>query len=130
MFTGKITGTYFTGDVRKQPRMLIPADEDPVVIVFESEMEEAEKKTGFDVRGYRALHEMIGHVVSFLNSLKIETPTIAVEMEFSTPAFLLERFKMANPHVEVVDAKQIVAPLRNFKNAQHVRHSKTLSWSI
>ncbi|WP_456478865.1 M24 family metallopeptidase [Geoglobus ahangari] len=107
---------YFTGDVRKQPRMFIPANDEPFVIVFESEIEEAERKTGLEAKGYRALHEMIGHVVSFLNSLDTETPTVAVEMEFSTPAFLLERFRMANPHVEVVDAKQIVAPLRKFKD--------------
>ena len=27
---------YFSGDVRKQPRMIIPASGEPVVIVFES----------------------------------------------------------------------------------------------
>ena len=115
---------YFTGDVRKQPRMLIPADGDPFVIVFESEVEEAERKTGLEARGYRALHEMIGHVVGFLNSLNTDTPTVAVEMEFSTPAFLLERFRMANPHVDVVDAKQIVAPLRKFKDSHELELMK------
>lgn len=108
---------YFTGDVRRQPRMLIPADGEPAVIAFESEREEIERKTGFMVLGYRALHEMIGHIVAFLNTLDKETPTVAVEMEFSTPAFLIERFRMANPHVDVTDAKQIVSPLRKFKDS-------------
>ena len=60
---------------------------------------------------------MIGHVVEYLNSIEKDSPTVAVEMEFSTPAFLLERFKMANPHVEVVDAKQVVSPLRMLKTS-------------
>ena len=106
---------YFTGDVRKQPRMIIPANDEPFLIVFDSEKDEAERKTGFEAKTYRSLPDMMKHIVAFMNSLG-ENPTIAVEMEFSTPAFLLERFRIMNPHVEVVDAKQIVAPLRKYKD--------------
>lgn len=107
---------YFTGDVRKQPRMLIPSEGDPAPIVFEEEKEEVEKKTGLEAKSYRSLPQMLSSVIGFLNALEKDTPVVAVEMEFSTPAFLIERFRMANPHVEVVDAKQIVAPLRKIKD--------------
>lgn len=107
---------YFTGDVRKQPRMIIPVRDEPFVIAFQGEEEEVKRETGIEVKTYRSLPEMMKHVVTFLNSLETEMPVVAVEMEFSTPAFLLERFRMANPHVEVVDAKPVISPLRKFKD--------------
>ncbi len=115
---------YFTGDVRKQPRMLIPSENEPTPIVFESEKEEVEKRTGLEAKTYRSLPEMLSAVIGFLNSLEKETPVVAVEMEFSTPAFLIERFRMANPHVEVVDAKQIAAPLRKIKDGYEIELMK------
>ncbi len=111
---------YFTGDMRKQPRMLIPSDGGPYPIVFEEEKDEVERNTGLEAKTYRSLPEMLSAVISFLNSLGKDTPVVAVEMEFSTPAFLIERFRMANPHVEVVDAKQIVAPLRKIKDRYEI----------
>ncbi len=115
---------YFTGDVRKQPRMLIPAKDEPFVIAFDGEKEEVEKKTGMEVKTYRSMPEMLKHVVGFLNSIEKDSPTVAVEMEFSTPAFLLERFRMANPHVEVVDAKPVISPLRKFKDKYELESMK------
>ncbi len=115
---------YFTGDVRKQPRMLIPSENEPTPIVFESEREEVERRTGLQAKTYRSLPEMLSAVISFLNSLEKDTPVVAVEMEFSTPAFLIERFRMANPHVEVVDAKQIVSPLRKIKDRYEIELMK------
>ncbi len=111
---------YFTGDVRKQPRMLIPSEGDPAPIVFESEREEVERKTGLEAKTYRSLPQMLSSVIGFLNELEKDEPVVAVEMEFSTPAFLIERFRMANPHVEVVDAKQIVGPLRKIKDRYEI----------
>ncbi len=118
---------YFTGDVRKQPRMLIPADGEPVVIVFEGEKEEAEERTGMDVMTYRALHEMMGGIIKFFNSLGIDRPRVGVEMDFSVPAFLLERFRMANPNVEVVDSKPVISPLRKIKEPLEVELIKKAS---
>jgi Xaa-Pro aminopeptidase len=107
---------YFTGDLRKQPRMLIPREGDPLVLVFEGEKEEAEEKTGMEIKTYRAMHEMMGIIIKFFNSLGVETPKVGIEMEFSTPAFLIDRFRIANPHVEVVDAKPVISPLRKIKD--------------
>ena len=118
---------YFTGDVRKQPRMLIPAEGDPVIIVFEGEREEAEEITGIKAMTYRALHEMMGGIIRFFNSIGIEKPRVGVEMDFSVPAFLLERFRMANPDVEVVDSKPVISSLRKIKERHEVELIKKAS---
>ena len=62
---------------------------------------------------------MLG-IIGFLQESGWEKPKVALEMEFGTPYFLVERFKMANPQVEVVDAKPLVAPLRKIKEPKEV----------
>ncbi|MDP2960933.1 MAG: aminopeptidase P family N-terminal domain-containing protein, partial [candidate division Zixibacteria bacterium] len=51
---------YFTGDLRKPPRILIPKQGEPTLMVFASELEEV-KKTNWihNIKTYRALHEMM-----------------------------------------------------------------------
>jgi len=112
---------YFTGDVRRQPRVLIPREGEPIIFVFASEIEEARKQTWIaDVRGYRGLHEMMLGIINFLKESGWEKPKVALEMEFATPYFLVERFKIANPQVELVDAKPLVAPLRKIKGPEEL----------
>ena len=83
---------YFTGDIRKQPRLLIPAEGEPSLIVFDSEKDEVERSSWIkDVITYRATHEMMLSIIQFFNNLKIDKPKVGIEMIFSTPAFLLER---------------------------------------
>ncbi len=112
---------YFTGDVRRQPRAIISRDGEPVLLTFASEVEEAREATGLSqIIPYRGLHEMMQAIMAFFKSLGVEKPKVAIEMEFATPAFLMDRFKMANPQVEVVDAKALVSPLRQVKSAEEV----------
>lgn len=112
---------YFTGDMRKQPRALIPREGEPTLLVFAGEEEEVRRASWIqDVRGYRALHEMMTTIIAFFNDLGVEHPKVGVEMEFATPAFLLERFRMANPTVELADAKPVIAPLRKIKDAEEI----------
>ena len=112
---------YFTGDVRRQPRVLIPRQGDPMLFVFAAEIEEAKRQTWItDIRGYRGLHEMMLGIIGFLKELGVDKPKMALEMEFATPHFLVERFKTANPLVEIVDAKPLVAPLRSIKEPEEV----------
>jgi len=112
---------YFIGDVRRQPRAIIPQDGEPVLLTFASEVEEAREATGLsEIVPYRGLHEMMQAIMASFKSLGVEKPKVAIEMEFATPAFLLDRFKMANPQVEVVDAKALVSPLRRVKSAEEV----------
>ena len=112
---------YFIGDLRRQPRAIIPRQGRPILLTFAAEAEEARQATGLDdVRPYRGLHEMMLAIMAFFKSLDKEKPKVAIEMEFATPAFLMERFKLANPRVQVVDSKPLVAPLRQIKGAEEV----------
>ncbi len=112
---------YFTGDTRRQPRVLIPRKGEPTLFVFASEIQEAGTQTWIsDIRGYRGLHEMMLGIISILKEMGLEKPKVALEMEFATPYFLVERFKTANPTAEVVDAKSLVSPLRRTKDAEEV----------
>jgi Xaa-Pro aminopeptidase len=112
---------YFTGDLRKPPRILIPKQGEPTLMVFASEVEEVKKSNWIrNIKTYRALHEMMLRIIEYLNSLGIEHPKVGVEMEFATPAFLLDRFKMANPQVEVLDAKPVLGELRKRKNETEI----------
>jgi Xaa-Pro aminopeptidase len=112
---------YFIGDVRRQPRALIPREGEPTLLVFASEVEEVRQNTGLtDIRPYRGLHEMMLTVMGFFKGLGVERPRVAIQQEFHTPHFLVERFKMANPTVEVVEAGPLVSPLRQIKSAEEV----------
>lgn len=116
---------YFTGDVRRQPRVLIPREGEPVIFVFASEIEEASRQTWItNIRGYRGLHEMMLGIMGFFKEAGLEKPKVALEMEFATPYFLVERFKTANPQVEIVDAKPLVAPLRKIKEPEELERIK------
>ncbi len=112
---------YFTGDIRKQPRALIFRNGDPALLVFSGEVDEARKNTFIeDIRGYTNLHEMMVNIMGLLKDRGASEGKLAVQMEFGTPAFLLDRFKMANPGVKVVDSKPITAPLRSRKSPEEV----------
>lgn len=114
---------YFTGDMRKPPRILIPKQGEPTLILFASEVEEVKKTSWirlWQIKTYRSLHEMMMGIIEYFNSLGLEHPRVGVEMEFATPAFLLERFKMANPNVEVLDAKPVLGELRKRKNESEI----------
>jgi len=112
---------YFTGDYRRQPRALIPRDSKPLLMVSRGEVEEARSQSWIkDVRGYGHLHEMMITIIDVLKQRGLSTGKLALEMEFATPAFLLERFKLANPTVQVVDSKPITSPLRLAKSAEEL----------
>jgi len=112
---------YFIGDLRRQPRAIIPRQGPPVLLAFAAEVEEVRRATGLaDVRPYSAMHEMMVAIMAYLKGLGKERPKVAVEMEFATPAFLLERFKLANPRVQVVDSKPLVSPLRQIKGPEEL----------
>lgn len=112
---------YFTGGLRKPPRILIPKQGEPTLMVFASELEEVKKTFWIkNIKTYRALHEMMMGIIEYLGASGIEHPKVGVEMEFATPAFLLDRFKMANPQVEVLDAKPVIGELRKRKEESEI----------
>lgn len=112
---------YFTGDMRKQPRALIPQKGDPILFVFEGEKDEVQRTSWIEnITTYRGLHEMMLAIIQFFNGLGKEKPVMGIEFGFHLPAFMLERFKMANPNVEIVDSKKIVSPLRMIKSDEEI----------
>jgi Xaa-Pro aminopeptidase len=66
MILGLESYCYFTGDIRKQPRLMVPAVGQPRVIAFESEADEVRKSTWTEeIITYRALHEMMIGIINF-----------------------------------------------------------------
>jgi len=111
---------YFTGDVRKQPRAVIPSNGEPFLIVFESEEEEARNKSWIkDVKTYRSLHQMMTAIMTATKEQKWKN--VGFEFDFFLPAFLNERFKMAVPTVKVVDIHELVMSLRMIKDESEVK---------
>jgi len=111
---------YFTGDVRKQPRAVIPSNGEPFLIVFESEEEKARNKSWIkDVKTYRSLHQMMTAIMMATKEQKWKN--VGFEFDFFLPAFLNERFKMAVPTVKVVDIHELVMSLRIIKDESEVK---------
>ncbi|MFQ6085648.1 MAG: M24 family metallopeptidase [Candidatus Bathyarchaeia archaeon] len=110
---------YFTGDTRKQPRLYVPKSGEPLLLVFRGEEEEARRESWIrDIRTYGSMHEMMTGVISWIQEHNIKT--IGFDFEFALPAFLLERFKLANPTLKVVDAKDAFMELRMIKSREEV----------
>ena len=114
---------YFFGEVRHQPRALIPAMGPPVIITFFGEEEEVKQSLGVDdARVFGTVGQQIKDVVGVMREMSggKEQLRVGVQMWFSTPAFLLNMFQRANPQVEVVDIASVMDELRLVKEADEV----------
>ena len=112
---------YFSGDVRRQPRMLIPSEGDPSLVVFANEEAEVRERSWVpNVITYHALHEMMLAIISFVNSLGKEQPRIGIEVGFHVPAFLVDRFKMSNPTAQIVQERSMIESVRKCKDADEI----------
>ena len=112
---------YFSGDVRRQPRMLIPAEGDPSLVVFANEEPEARQSSWVpNIITYHALHEMMMVIISFVGSLGKERPRIGLEVGFHVPAFLVDRFKMSNPTAEIVQERTMIEAVRKRKDPDEI----------
>lgn len=109
---------YFTGEYRKQPRLFIPKEGEPLLITFRGEEEEVRKLGAKDVRTYNNLPEMMGTVMSWVMEKDINI--LGFNFEFALPAFLIERFKAINPTVNVIDAREFFMELRMIKDANEI----------
>ncbi|MEM2896994.1 MAG: Xaa-Pro peptidase family protein [Candidatus Bathyarchaeia archaeon] len=110
---------YFTGDFRKQPRLYIPKLGEPLLIVFKGEEEEVSKSSWIKrIKTYTNMHEMMVSVIEWIKENEIKT--IGFNFDFSLPAFLIERFKLANPSVKVMDATELCMELRMVKLNQEL----------
>ncbi len=111
---------YFSGDLRKQPRLYIPSSGEPLLVVFKGEEEEVRRNSWIkNVETYTNLHEMMIAVMAWIEEHKVKR--MGFDMEFSLPAFLLQRFKMAVPNVDVVDVRDLLMELRMIKDEEEIR---------
>ncbi|MCL5075774.1 MAG: Xaa-Pro peptidase family protein [Chloroflexi bacterium] len=112
---------YFIGEQRNQPRAIIPREGEPVVIAFREELEEVQAKTGAKVvRTFSSLGEQMNAVIKTLAELGLQEGTIGIQMGFTTPYFLVDRFQRANPKVRVVNSAAVIMPLRMIKTDEEL----------
>ena len=110
---------YFFGEDRFQPRAVIPARGDPIVVTFIGEEEEVRASLGLEnVRVFGTVGQQIKDVVGVMREMAGErkSMTVGVQMWFNTPAFLLNLFRRANPGVEVADIAPVMDELRLVKD--------------
>jgi Xaa-Pro dipeptidase len=110
---------YFFGTSRYQPRAIIPADGQPILITFRGEEAEIKEEMGIDhVKVFASLGQQMKDVITALQELKGERSglTIGFQMSFGTPAFLLDMFKRANTYATVVDIAPVMEGIRLLKD--------------
>ena len=115
--------TYFFGEDRFQPRAVIPAAGDPIVVTFVGEEAEVRESLGSaDVKVFGSVGQQIKDVVGAMRELakNRESMTVGVQMWFNTPAFLLNLFQRANPDINVVDIAPVMDELRMVKDESEV----------
>ena len=115
--------TYFFGEDRFQPRAVIPAAGDPIVVTFVGEEAEVRESLGSaDVKVFGSVGQQIKDVVGAMRELagNRDAMTVGVQMWFNTPAFLLNLFQRANPDVNVVDIAPVMDELRMVKDESEV----------
>jgi len=115
---------FFFGEVRHQPRAIIPAMGPPIIITFFGEEEEVKRSLGVgDARVFGTVGQQIKDVVGVMREMTAgkEALRVGVQMWFNTPAFLLNMFQRANPQIEVVDIAKVMDELRLVKDAEEVQ---------
>ncbi len=114
---------YFFGEVRHQPRAIVPANGPPIIITFFGEEEEVKRSLGVaDARVFGTVGQQIKDVVGVMRQMSggKQSLRVGVQMWFNTPAFLLTMFQRANPQIEVVDIARVMDDLRMIKDDEEV----------
>jgi Xaa-Pro aminopeptidase len=114
---------YYSGDLRKQPRAYIPAEGQPTILAFAGDVEDVKRSSWIqDVRPYTAMHEMMVAVMHLMKDTGKERPVLGANFDFHLPAFLVERFKLANPQVTIKDASDILMQQRIVKSSGEIEN--------
>lgn len=123
---------YFFGDVRVQPRAIIPAFAPPVVIGFAGEEPELQGLLGdAQVKTFSHVGEQISDVRETFRSIfgmappdalpgNGAKPKIGMQMWFRTPAFLVDLFRRVNPQFELVSSDPVMDELRMVKEPEEI----------
>lgn len=121
---------YLLGEDRYQPRAIIPAQGDPIIITFRGEEEEVRQNFALqDVKVFATVGQQIKDVVESMRGLFQKSGsegkmTVGVQMGFFTPAFLLNMFQKANPQVQVVNIGPVMDELRMVKDTAEIELMK------
>ena len=119
---------YFFGDLRVQPRAIIPVSGPPILIAFAAEEPElCQSLVDSPVQVFRDVGgQMTGVRTSFQALLEVERPPgfvpsddgrprVGMQFWFHTPAFLVELFRKLNRNVELVSSDPVMDELRMVK---------------
>lgn len=124
---------YFFGDIRVQPRAIIPAFGEPIFICFKAEEDEIRSSLGdSQVRIFSHVGEQMVNVSKTFRSLSEEfaeelelgedqKPRVGMQMWFQTPAFLVDLFRKLNPQIELVPSDPVMDELRMSKDEEEIR---------
>lgn len=121
---------YLMGEDRYQPRAIIPAQGDPIIITFKGEEEEVRQQLQREeVKVFSTVGQQIKDVVESMRALfqkagVEEKMTVGVQMGFFTPAFLLNMFQKANPQVQVTNIAPVMDELRMIKGPDEINLMK------
>jgi len=122
---------FFFGETRVQPRAIIPAKGDPILICFKGEEAEIRQALdGEEIKVFTHVGEQMVDVKSaFLSMFKDLAPLIlksggrpkvGMQMLFQTPAFLVDLFRKLNPQVELVPSDPVMDELRMVKDKEEI----------
>ena len=127
---------YFFGDIRIQPRAIIPASGPPIFIVFSAEEEEIRSQVDNEqIKIFSHVGEQISDVRNVFHSLFDGPPPgvtpppdhrlrIGMQMWFHTPAFLVDLFRKVNPQADLVPSDPVMDALRMVKDPEEIRLMK------
>ncbi len=118
---------YFFGELRVQPRAIIPFDGAPTLITFAHEVEHvAAHFAGCEVVSFADVGEQMQVVKKIFAALvgqaeaaglkQGEQIKIGMQMWFRTPAFLVDMFRKINRQAKLVPSDSVLDPLRQFKD--------------
>jgi Xaa-Pro aminopeptidase len=123
---------YFFGETRVQPRAILPAFGDPVIISFKGEAEEIQAALGDQpVKVFSHVGEQMSVVSKTFRTLAEEfpqkissedgqLPKVGMQLWFNTPAFLVDLFRKLNPQVELVSSDPVMDELRMVKDVGEI----------
>ena len=124
---------YFFGEIRVQPRAIIPAFGDPVFICFKAEEDEIRSALGEQqVKVFGHVGEQMVNVSKTFRILAEEFPEkmsiksdqplkVGMQMWFGTPAFLVDLFRKLNPQIDLVSSDPVLDELRMVKDEGEIQ---------
>lgn len=125
---------YFFGELRIQPRAILPAAGPPIFIGFRAEEEELRQLLANEqepIKLFSHVGEQISNVRKTFQALfagpppglvppSDGKPKVGMQMWFHTPAFLVDLFRKANPQVELVPSDSVMDELRMVKEPAEI----------